>query len=450
MTSPISHWVARVVVAGGSLVAMAGAGLGLAATSHATVTLSPTAVAQAWKTDPIFNDPAAPKVLNDSDITSVRAAVERAGTPMYVAVLPSTSDKAADQWLSALASSASKSSLAPGTISLVYGNSFRGGSSLAPVSDLATKAVNEEKSAGTAAILVRFIDDAAARITSTSGNSSTGGSSGGSSALLWVLLLGGGAAATAVGVGVARSSKAKAKVRAEELARLTTVLNEDVTSYGEQLVGVNMSDPRLDDAGRADLQTALDSYSRASTDTAAMQSPADVQRVTSTLEEGRFALACVTARLGGQPLPERRAPCFVDPRHGPSTSDVTWAPDGGAARSVPMCAADAIAVSEGRQPLGREVPVDDSGRRVPYWQAGRSYGPYATGYYSSFGDILPAMMIGTMLGSAMSSPNYNMGMGDSGAGGGGWGGGDFGGGGGGGWGAGDFGGGGGDFGGGDF
>jgi hypothetical protein len=88
---------------------------------------------------------------------------------------------------------------------------------------------------------------------------------------------------------------------------------------------------------------------------------------------------------------------------------------------------------------------------VPYWQGGPNYAPYASGYYSNFGSILPTMLMGGLLMSAFTPPviidsGYagDQGHGDSGgdaSGGGGWfGGGDFGGG--------DYGGG--DFGGGDF
>jgi hypothetical protein len=462
-------------------------------------------VVRAWQSDPIYNDPKAPKKLSDSDLTTVRAAVERAGTPMYVAVLPSTTDMTASRWLSELAVAANNSSLDPGTISLVYGSSFRGASVVESVADLATIAVNEEKANGAAAIIVRFIDDSAARIAgdatpvdagtdatlpvdgtlpegfpvdgslpegfSVDGSLPEGFSVDGSlspfnstpvndgfGVLPWIIVLGGGAVLTAVGVGAVKAANASTRQGQADLAQLSTVMSEDVTSFGEQLAHFNMTDPRLDDAGRTDLQHALDSYARVSN--MSLTNAATVQQMTSTLEEGRFALACVTARLEGQPLPQRRPPCFIDPRHGPSIADVMWAPDGGAVRSVPMCAADSIAISEGRQPIGREVPIDSSGRRVPYWQAGRAYQPYATGYYSSFGNVLPAMMVGTMLGSTFSHGGYSgsafnsgdrndssiFGGGGSsgGSSGGGWSGGDFGGGGssGGGWSGGDFGGGG--------
>ena len=44
--------------------------------------------------------------------------------------------------------------------------------------------------------------------------------------------------------------------------------------------------------------------------------PDDVRHVTEIIEDGRYAIACVRARVAGDPLPTRRPPCFFDPRHG--------------------------------------------------------------------------------------------------------------------------------------
>ena len=130
-----------------------------------------------------------------------------------------------------------------------------------------------------------------------------------------------------------------------------------------------------------------------------------------------------------------------------------WAPEGGAERSVPVCQACAVAIADGRTPAAREVPVGAAGQRVPYWMAGPQYQPYAGGYYNAYGNILPAMMIGTMLGGGGHTTVVNNVYDTSNGGAGGWfgggGGGDAGGGGWMGGGGGDFGGGGGGFGGGD-
>jgi hypothetical protein len=126
---------------------------------------------------------------------------------------------------------------------------------------------------------------------------------------------------------------------------------------------------------------------------AAMARPDDVRHVTEILEDGRYAMACVRARVDGRPLPTRRPPCFFDPRHGLSVEDVPYAPLGGADRQVPACALDAERVKAGAEPDARQVMVGT--QRVPYWQGGRAYRPYAAGYFGGFG-VLDWLFMGMM------------------------------------------------------
>jgi len=149
-------------------------------------------------------------------------------------------------------------------------------------------------------------------------------------------------------------------------------------------------------------------------------------------------MAAAKAELAGGEAPERRPPCFFDPRHGPSVGDVEWAPPGGQPRPVPVCAADLQYIRDGIQPQARQVPV--GGQMVPYWQAGPAYMPWAGGFFG--GGLLPGLFLGSVLGGGLGMFG-GAAMGDAWADGGGdFGGGDFA----------DFGGGGdfGDFGGGDF
>ncbi|GAA2624432.1 hypothetical protein SMC26_36720 [Actinomadura fulvescens] len=235
----------------------------------------------------------------------------------------------------------------------------------------------------------------------------------------------------------------------QQMAELKRGVEEDVTLLGEDIarLDLNVMDQKLDPEIRSDYERAMNSYDAAKTATSRATHPQDMQAVTTALEDGRYYMTATRARMAGKPVPEKRAPCFFNPNHGPSTQDVMWAPPGGAPRSVPACEADAQAVLSGGNPDIRMVPYGD-GRR-PYWDAGPAYGPYAGGYYASYGglDLLSGMMIGTMLGSMMGGfGGMYGGYGDMGAGdmggfggdggdiGGGWdfGSGDFGGGGGGG------------------
>ncbi|HEX5996055.1 MAG TPA: hypothetical protein VFY84_13025 [Jiangellales bacterium] len=189
-----------------------------------------------------------------------------------------------------------------------------------------------------------------------------------------------------------------------ELNQVRGALDEDITAYGEELTSLEL-DPRdrsVSAEARDEYATALELYETAKSAAARAEAPGHLRPVTGALEQGRWLLACVRARLNGEEIPERRPPCFFDPRHGPSVADVTWTPPGGTPREVPACQADVVRLQEGEEPDSRLVTVD--GERRPYWEAGPAYSAWAAGYYGGF---LPAMLWGTMLGSAMASgPAY--------------------------------------------
>jgi hypothetical protein len=188
---------------------------------------------------------------------------------------------------------------------------------------------------------------------------------------------------------VVRNNKRKELERkAAELEPVKKLAFEDVTALGEQLQDLDLElagRPLLDDGERADYQRALDAYEGAKTAADAMTRPDDVKHVTEILEDGRYAIACVRARVAGEPLPAKRPPCFFDPRHGLSVADVPWTPPGGAERDVPACALDVERVKAGADPDIRKVMVGS--RRVPYWEGGPAYRPYAMGYFGGFGPL---------------------------------------------------------------
>jgi hypothetical protein len=175
---------------------------------------------------------------------------------------------------------------------------------------------------------------------------------------------------------------------AAELEPVKKLAFEDVTALGEQLQALDLElagRPLLDEGERADYQRALDAYESAKTAADAMTRAEDVRHVTEILEDGRYAMACVRARVAGEPLPAKRPPCFFDPRHGLSVEDVPYTPPGGTVRDVPACALDAERVKAGAEPDVRKVMVGS--RRVPYWEGGRAYRPYAMGYFGGFGPL---------------------------------------------------------------
>ena len=201
--------------------------------------------------------------------------------------------------------------------------------------------------------------------------------------LLVVVLL-----AVAVFVVVRRRSKRAAIERqARELEPVQKMAFEDVTALGVELqdLDLELAGRQLDQGANADYQRALDAYDAAKTAADRIVRPAQVQDVTKILDDGRYATACVRARVAGDPLPQRRPACFFDPRHGLSVEDVPFAPVGGAERQVPACSLDAERVRAGAEPDARQVMVGT--QRVPYWQGGRAYQPYAAGYFGGFGPL---------------------------------------------------------------
>ncbi len=112
---------------------------------------------------------------------------------------------------------------------------------------------------------------------------------------------------------------------------------EDVTRLGEEL---DLADPPLTDpAVAAHVQAALDAYADASRRVDSLTSDEELRQLAQVTEYARWQLACAGALLAGGPPPARRLPCFVDPTHGVSVADVSWAPPGGTLRPVPVCRA---------------------------------------------------------------------------------------------------------------
>ena len=191
--------------------------------------------------------------------------------------------------------------------------------------------------------------------------------------------------------------------------------------------------PGVDEEAKQHYNLAVERYQQASEALDRAGRAEDVEGVTSLLEEGRWAMVAAKARLAGEEVPERRAPCFFDPRHGPSVRDMEWAPLDGEPRPVPVCAADAARLEDGKEPDMRQVEVN--GERMPYWNAGPAFAPWAGGFYGS--GLLPGLFVGSVLGGAWfdgpdaASAADQGDSGDFGGGdfGGGFGGGDFGGGG---------------------
>src|SRR4051812_1698500 len=203
----------------------------------------------------------------------------------------------------------------------------------------------------------------------------------------WLVVLVLVALVVAAGMASRRGKERQLEQRRAELEPVQKLAFEDVTALGTDLqdLDAELAGRGLDAGARARYPRALDAYESAKLSADRLSEPEQVRHVTEILEDGRYAIACVRARVAGEPLPTRRPPCFFDPRHGLSVADVPWTPPGGATRDVPACALDAERVRAGAEPDSRMVMV--GAQRVPYYQGGRAYAPYATGYFGAFGPM---------------------------------------------------------------
>jgi hypothetical protein len=417
----------------------------LAVAVAAALTLTATAGAgeridaavAALQKSPVYVDPTAELAIGGDDEARLRAAIDASNAgPVYIAILPLAAEDETggnpDGVLQALHDGLKRD----GTYAVVVGRHFRAGSEgvLQPgvAGQLATEALDAHRGAGVTPTLIDFVHRVAAA-RQNGGRPPGGGIGAGGGILIGLLVLGGALFSGAHAVRARRRRQA-------ELAEVKAAAHEDLIALAddvqklEQPVEANPKAKQAYDDALKDYAEASGAYDRA-------RQSAQLQAVASSLEQGRWHMAAAEALLAGQAPPERRPPCFFDPRHGPSARDVDWAPPGGATRQVPACESCARAVDRGEEPASREVLAD--GRRVPYWNAPAYFGPWAGGYFAPFGGtgFLSGLFVGELLGGAYGGWGYGSwaGSGDAGGfghwsdfgGGMSFGGGDFGGGGGG-------------------
>ncbi|MEU6061433.1 hypothetical protein [Streptomyces sp. NPDC047097] len=363
-------------------------------------------VARALKQSPVYVHPDAADQLSKAQADALADKITKADKPLFVAVLPASAQFPADGLLNNLRTQTGVT----GLYAVRLGDRFAAASDRAVMPTQSVRnLVNSVRTPGADANteLNNFVDQALPQTRGSAPSTWSGVPDNGPRApvagLITIGALAAAAGATALTVSTRRRRRQEREDQ-EALTKLRTVVDEDITAYGEELdrLDFHPGAASADDAMRADYEHALDSYDQAKTLMDRARHPRDVRAVTEALEDGRFSLAVLAARREGRPLPERRAPCFFDPRHGPSATDVEWSPPGGQTREIPVCQADATRLAEGRDPMARTVDTPD-GRR-PYWEAGPAYGPWAGGYFG--GGLLPGLLVGTMLGSMLHTPAY--------------------------------------------
>ena len=374
--------------------------------------------AEMLELDPVYVDPDAKRAISDDQAEDLRRAIEESGAaPMYIAVLPADVAREAGGDPAAAVMELGRTVREPGTYAGVIGDSFSAASTDLPegrADALASEALEGERGNGTAAVLEDFVRRVGDEL---AGGAAAGESDGGGGfpvVLVVVLVL---------VVGLFGFSRVRRRRREhEELEQVKAVTREDLIALGDDIraLDLDVEMPGIDAETKEHYGLAVQRYQDADEAWRRARRPPDMERVTSLLEEGRWAMTAAKAKLAGEPVPERRPPCFFDPRHGPSVTDVEWAPLEGQPREVPVCAADAQRIRDGLEPYARRVQVN--GESVPYWNAGPALTPWAGGFYGS--GLLPGLFVGSLLGGGWADATVD----DASADGGDFGGGDFGGG----------------------
>jgi hypothetical protein len=379
--------------------------------------------ATALGNDPVYVDPGAEKTITAAQADALRREIETKGHgPIYIAVLPTAALNEAGGDAVGIADALHRQLGARGVYAVVAGGHFRAESTdlrSGQAGKLATQAFKAHHDAGIGPTLADFVDRVGA---ARSGKKGGGGSGLGKIGFFPFLVLAG------IVFFIYRGFTRR-RARADAFREVKEAAREDLVALADDVQGL---EHRVDsnEPAKHDYLAALDQYSRASGAFDRAGSPAELAPVAEALDEGRYLMASAEARLDGREPPEKRPPCFFDPRHGPSVRDVPWTPPGGGAeRDVPACAACAVRVEDGQEPDSRQVLV--GGQATPYWAAGPMYGGY-------FGGFFPGLLIGEALGGfgGLGFGGYagdvgggaDSGAGDFGGGGGDFGGGDFGGG----------------------
>jgi hypothetical protein len=357
------------------------------------------AAAEALRRDPVYVDPSAERALTETEADRLRDEIRSSGTPVFVAVLPADAGDADDVVRRLL----EETSLS-GTYAAVVGDRFRAASTdLAGADELATAAFQGAAADGAAAVLVRFVDEAAMAsaggpVPSASGDGTvrtddgSGDEGGGSSLLPLGLLV---AAGLALFVWSRRRRRREEADRRARLAADVQLIRSELAVVADDVLRLEPEVVLHPDA-RNDYEAAVERHRIASGALDYADEPLDLVRVERVVAEARYAMARTKALVAGREPP-------------PPPDDL-------------------------RRP-GRhyEPPLDLDASGVPVYAGGQPF--YGGGWFGGGGGLFGGLLLGSMLGGwGWGGPiviDHGDGDGGWGDGGGGWdggmGGGDWGG-----------------------
>jgi hypothetical protein len=379
------------------------------------VGLAGPAVAGPWvdrtagnlRDDPLYVNPSARPTLSLPDQERIRARLDLAGTPVFVAVLPTRALAEAGGDPNELATMVLASVGRPGTYLVVAGAEEGAASNTldpgqAPARARAAFRRNPEQAA---AILnfVERVEDAAGTTPATApppqappGQEDTDGDT-----LLLVLLGIAGVVALAVLLALTLENRSEQRTlrSGAQLAEVKATAQEDLEALADDLRNLNVDLEAEESPNReavSQYTKAYDYLERAEQAFEQARSPAHLAQVSGALESGRYAMAAARALFERRDPPRRRPPCFFDTRHGPSVHDVGWEPPHGPPRPVPACQACMRLVASGVQPQPRRIRAGL--RRVPFYNAPPHFESWFGGY---FGGAAADLVAGFPLGKAL-------------------------------------------------
>ncbi|MDT0202558.1 hypothetical protein [Nocardioides sp. AE5] len=183
-----------------------------------------------------------------------------------------------------------------------------------------------------------------------------------------------------------RRKVAEKRANEETMAVLHAPLNEEVVELSARVAAlppVTGADELVPGKAGNQLVSAtrkvLDLVESARQKLDTMETAKQASEVTTRLADARYWLAVIEALRAGKEQPRRTAPCFFDPRHGPSTGTTSYKPKGGVTRTVEACDACLAEVEAKRQPQVRTFVKD--GKPVFYWDMDIASKPYLDGYW---------------------------------------------------------------------
>jgi hypothetical protein len=387
------------------------AALGLVAVTAAPAAAGPWVdrTAGSLREDPLYVHQAARPTLTPAAAAQVRAALARAGTPVFVALLPRQALAEAGGSAARLAALVAGSLGRPGTYLVVAGGRPGAGSDTlgrGEAAALASAAFREHPGDLRASLL-----DFTGRVSRAAGVPPSTAPAAQQPApapepatretALQVVLVFALLAALAVGANMVARNRGQRRTvrRGAEVGEVRALVEEDLRALSDDLRNLDVDlraveaeHPRaVPQYTRAyeQLERASDAFDRATT-------VEDIAPVSSALESGRFAMDAARALFEGREAPRRRPPCFFDTRHGTSVDDVGWEPGHGPPRPVPACRACMQMIASGTQPQARRVRT--GGRRVPFYDAPPYFESWFGGY---FGGAAADLVGGLPLGKAL-------------------------------------------------